>query len=45
MALQFWHLGAAKKKADREAQDERSAAYQCALLVPMDMSMIAATDV
>jgi hypothetical protein len=22
VALQFWHLGAAKKKADREAQEE-----------------------
>jgi hypothetical protein len=22
VALQFWHLGAAKKKADREAEDE-----------------------
>ena len=22
VALQFWHLGAAKKKADRQAQEE-----------------------
>ena len=22
LALQFWHVGAARKKADREAQDE-----------------------
>jgi hypothetical protein len=26
VALQFWHLGAAKKKADREAQEEGCAA-------------------
>jgi hypothetical protein len=32
VALQFWHLGAAKKKADREAQEEavrRAHAHHC----------------
>jgi len=43
VALQFWHLGAAKEKADREAQEEsRRRLHQ--KLFPSDSTVVLESD-
>jgi hypothetical protein len=43
VALQFWHVGAARKKADREAREEaRRRLYQ--KLFPSDSAVVLESD-
>jgi hypothetical protein len=43
VALQFWHLGAAKEKADREAQEEARRRL-CQKLFPSDSTVVLESD-
>jgi len=46
MALQFWHIGAARKKAHREAWRRRGVAYirSCFRLSPLSLSQRGRAD-